>query len=168
MMTPKSDCGIGATDRWLMEILMELGSANTLLASLCRSIERMNPGIAFALVHCDRQSGELEALAAPGLSEEFAASLSRVSPPEMRRISGQWNDGAEGTRYWWLEIQGATIESEVGLLAVNQCTDKSPPVMDVASIEAAMRLANRIFEQQRVKLPMSLATEFSAEVAYIN
>ena len=168
MMTPRNECGFRATDRGLMEILMELGSAHTIFSSLCRSIECMNPGIAVALLHHDRQSEELEVLAAPSLSDQFITSLSSFKPSlddrdandkpnmcdsESSRTSGQWRAGVEGLNMCWLEAPGSRYEPAVGLLAVDRHAENLPTALDVASIKSAMRLANRIFARQRVDMP---------------
>ena len=183
MVTPMSECGYVATDFWLMEVLMELGSAQTIFASLCRSIERMNPGIAVALLHHDQQSEELEVLAAPSLSDQIIAPLSSVNaledarvPAKMtyksglkgRRTSGQWRGRVMGVNFWWLETQGPTYESAVSLLAFDSHTENLPPALDFGSVRSAMRLANRIFARQHIDLPLLRSRELEAEAAYIN
>ena len=65
MMIPESDGSFSTSDGWLMEILMKLGSARTILSALCRSIEKANSGIAVALVCPDRQSGKLTHIVPP-------------------------------------------------------------------------------------------------------
>jgi hypothetical protein len=183
MMTPNNECGFGVTDRGLMEILMELGSAHTIFSSLCRSIERLNPGIAVALLHHDRQSEELEVLAAPSMSDQFVASLSGLSPSlddasaadktsmynsKDRWRSGRWQAGVDGPNVWWLEAKGSNYESTVSLLAVDQCAENLPAALDIASIRSAMRLANRIFARHRVNMPQLGSREMPTVVNYTN
>ena len=174
MMIPESDCSFNPSDGWLMDILMKLGSAQTILSALCRSIEKANPGIAVALVCPDRRSGKLTHILAPSLSGSISpsqvrlryivdglesANAVRASGSKNRWSSGEFRSDTCESKLWSSGIYKLDAENEVSLLVVWQSPESLPPELDSESIQSAMSLAMRIFGRQSVPIPFPYSPE---------
>jgi hypothetical protein len=166
MMIPESDSSFNPSDGWLMDILMKLGSAQTILSALCRSIENANPGIAVALVCPDRRTGKLTHIVAPNLSGRVSPSQLRLQyiVDEQRSAhavgangskgqwsSGDWRNDTCESNLWSSGVYKLSAEHDVSLLVVWQSPESWPSVLDSESIQSAMSLAMRIFGRQKVR-----------------
>lgn len=182
-MIPESDSSNSLLDGLLMDVLMKLGSAQTILSALCRSIEKANPGIAVALVCPDRRSGKLIHIMAPNLPDRFSPSQLRLqymlegpnafSAEEESGSDTKWSSGvlqgaSDGSNLWWSGFYNLSAKQDVGLLAVWQSPESLPPVLDTDSIHSAMRLAMRIFGRGSAHTPFPYSQEVLPSVAHVN
>lgn len=183
MMNPESEGSFSTSDGWLMDILMKLGSAQTILSALCCSIEKANPGITVALVCPDRQSGKLTYIVAPSLSDSFSPSQLRLEyimdgldsvnavgaiGSKNQLPSGEWESDARGSNIWWSGIYKLGAEHDVSLLAVWQSHESLPPELDIDSIRSAMCLVIRIFGRESVPTQFPYSPELVPSVAHVN
>ena len=139
---------------------MKLGSTQTILSALSRSIEKANPGIAVALVCPDRRSGKLTYFMAPSSPGRFSPSRLRLqyliegldsensacaNGTENLWRSGQLGSDAGGSGLWTSGTLNFSVEHDFGLLAVCQSPESLPPALDLDSVQSAMTLAIRKF-----------------------
>ena len=173
-MIPENDGCFNPSDGWLMDILMKLGSAQTILSALCRSIEKVNPGIAVALVCPDRRSGKLTYFMAPNSPGRFSPSHLRLQYL-IEGLDSENSACANGTGNLWRSVQlgsdagGSSLwssgtlsfsaEHDFGLLAVCQSPESLPPALDLDSLRSAMSLAIRIFGRQSAHTPIPNSPE---------
>ena len=183
MMTPESDGSFNPSDGWLMGILMKLGSTQTILSALSRSIEKANPCIAVALVCPDRRSGKLTYFMAPSSPGRFSPSRLRLqylieghdsensacaNGTENLWRSGQLGSDAGGSGLWTSGTLSFSAEHDFGLLAVCQSPESLPPALDLDSVQSAMTLAIRIFGRQSVQTPLPYSPELLPSIAHVN
>ena len=186
MVTPMSECGYVATDFWLMEVLMELGSAQTIFASLCRSIERMKPwnrGCSTASRSAVGGTGSACRPELVGSNHRPTIECQRTGRraacrPKMtyksglkgRRTSGQWRGRVMGVNFWWLETQGPDLRVCRELARLRQSYRKPASRIGFsARLEVRCGLANRIFCPPNTSTCHCCGSrELEAEAAYIN
>ena len=171
-MTPESDGSFNPSDGWLMGILMKLGSTQTILSALSRSIEKANPGIAVALVCPDRRSGKLTYFMAPSSPGRFSPSRLRLqylieghdsensacaNGTENLWRSGQLGSDAGGSGLWTSGTLSFSAEHDFGLLAVCQSPESLPPALESAILDSVRQASKRVFGTSSVYSPCGVS-----------
>ena len=182
-MIPESDRNFSTSDGWLMDILMKLGSAQTILSALCCSIEKVNPGVAVAFEYSDPRTGKLVFFMAPSSPDRFSPSQLRLqyliedldsensaSANGTANLWRSWQLGSDGggSSFWSSGTLSFSTEHDFGLLAVCQSPESLPSALDLDSLQSAMSLAKRIFGRQSVHTPIPYSPELRPSVAHVN